>query len=59
MVTYMTYVQIIDLDLGFPCTSVILFSIGLKTTSCNLYRIESHIIENIYKKHNLWLNVIK
>ena len=28
MVTYVTYMQIIGIDFSFPCTTVILFSIG-------------------------------
>ena len=34
MVTYVTYMQIIGIDFSFPCTTVILFSIGL--TTCKL-----------------------
>ena len=46
MVKHITYMQIIGLDFSFPCTTVILFSIGLN--NCKLHRIEGKKIDNIH-----------
>ena len=48
MVTYVTYMQIIGIDFSFPCTTVILFSIGL--TKCKL--LTANYIELNKKKIN-------
>ena len=48
MVTYVTYMQIIGINFSFPCTTVILFSIGL--TKCKL--LTANYIEVNKKKIN-------
>ena len=48
MVTYVTFMQIIGIDFSFPCTTVILFSIGL--TKCKL--LTANYIELNKKKIN-------
>ena len=48
MVTYVTYMKIIGINFSFPCTTVILFSIGL--TKCKL--LTANYIEVNKKKIN-------